>query len=131
MATDTRNILTTSTGLLAGVIIALADNFAADGQISPAVIVILLLISSTGAGIIWDNAGWIASAITWIFLPSAHLVGLFFRLPDTLHPAASASILKIAMFSMIIAAAGTATGILIRRMTSGTPDTGDRSGKSE
>jgi hypothetical protein len=131
MATDTRNILTLSTGLLAGIMIAVLDNFAAYGEVSPALIVFFLLIASAGAAVIWDTSGWITAAITWIFLPFAQLIRQFFGLPDTLHPATYASILKIAMFSMVITAAGTATGILIRRMTTGTPDTGSESGKSE
>lgn len=131
MAIDTRNILTIATGFLAGIIIVLVDNFAVDGEISPVVIVILLLVVSASAGIIWDTAGWITAAITWVFLPSAHLIRLFFSLPDILHPAANGSILKLAIFSMIITAAGTVTGILIRRMTTGTADPEGGSGKSE
>lgn len=98
-------------GPIAGIIIAAVDNFAFDGEVSPIVIVLMLLLSTAVAGTIWRRYGFLASALTWIFIPGAHLVRFVLGLLDTLHPNTFGSIMALALFTAVIAAAGCGTGI--------------------
>ncbi len=100
-------------GLAIGVAVSAVDNFAFGGEVSPFVIVILLLGTTVTSGILWGGRGWIAAILVWLFLPLAHVVKHIFSLPDTLHPNTCASILKLAVFSFVIAAIGFGGGVLI------------------
>jgi len=106
-------------GFAAGVVIATVDNFAFDGEVSPIVIVALLLVVTATVGAIWSWRGWIVSAIAWVCLPLAHLIKHILGLPDTLHPNTYASILMLAAFTLVVATIGTGCGILLRRLTIG------------
>jgi hypothetical protein len=103
-------------GFAAGVVIATVDNFAFDGEVSPIVIIALLLVVTATAGAIWSR---IVSAIAWVCLPLAHLIKHILGLPDTLHPNTYASILMLAAFTLVVATIGTGCGILLRRLTIG------------
>jgi hypothetical protein len=107
-------------GIVAGVAIAAVDNFAFDGEVSPIVIVGLLLAVTAGAGWIWGWRGWLASACAWACVPQAHVVKHLAGLPDTLQPNTYTSILMLAAFTFAVAAIGTGFGVLLRR---GTPRT--------
>ena len=106
-------------GALAAAAIVYVDNFAFDGEVSPILIVALLLAATAIAGALWGWHGWIAAAITWACVPSAHLVKHVFGLPDTLHPNTYTSILYLAAFTLVVAMAGTACGAIIRKLTPG------------
>ncbi|MGA7990945.1 MAG: hypothetical protein WCC53_05885 [Thermoanaerobaculia bacterium] len=103
-------------GLLAGVAIATVDNTASGGEVSPIVIVAMLLAASGIAGTFWGRRAWAAAFFTWACVPSAHLAKHVLGLPDTLHPNTYASILKLAAFSLALATVGTACGILLRTL---------------
>lgn len=103
-------------GLAAGVAIALVDNYAFAGEVSPIVIVGLLFAATAAAGAIWGREAWIAAAGVWACVPLAHLVKHVLGWPDTLHPNTYASILKLACFSLVVAMAGTGCGVLARRL---------------
>ncbi len=103
-------------GLAVGLGIALVDNFAFSGEVSPIIIVTSLLAVTLAAGAKWGWQGWLATAGMWIGLPSAHMIKRIFDLPDTLHPNTYASILKLAIFSFVVATIGLICGALSRKL---------------
>ncbi len=106
-------------GLVAGAAIVYVDNWAFEGEVSPIVIVALLLAATAMAGAMWGRSGWIAAAVTWACVPLAHLVKHVLDLPDTLHPNTYTSILFLAAFTLVVATGGTACGVLVRRLATG------------
>lgn len=102
-------------GLGAGIAIACVDNFAFGGEISPIVIVALLIASTATFGDIWGRGGWISALAAWICVPLAHLAKHVFGLPDTLQPNTYTSILMLAGFTFVVATLGTGVGMLIHR----------------
>lgn len=104
-------------GLVAGVSLAALDNFAFGGEVSPVIIVAMLLAATGVAGVIWDRRGWVAAAAAWICVPLAHLIKHVLGLPDTLQPNTYTSILILAAFTLVVATIGTGCGILLRRLT--------------
>jgi len=106
-------------GFVAGAAIAAVDNLAVEGEVSPIVIVALLLAVTATAGAVWGRRGWVASAAAWAWVPTAHLAKRGFGLPDTLHPNTSTSILFLAAFTLAVAAVGTGCGLSLRRLTAG------------
>ena len=107
-------------GLAAGVAIVYVDNFAFEGEVSPIIIVAMLLAATATAVAIWGRRGWVTAAAAWACLPLAHLVKHVLGLPDTLHPNTYASILYLAAFSLVVAIASTGCGVLVRRLATGT-----------
>ena len=106
-------------GLTAGAAIVYVDNFAFEGEVSPIIIVAMLLAATATAGAIWGRRGWVTAAAAWACVPLAHLVKHVLGLPDTLQPNTYASILVLAAFSLAVAIAGTGFGVLLHRLTSG------------
>jgi hypothetical protein len=82
-----------SVGLLVGAAIVYVDNWAFDGEVSPIVIVVLLLVATALAGASWGQRGWVTAAVIWACVPLAHVIKHLLGLPDTLHPNTYASIL--------------------------------------
>ena len=107
-------------GLGAGLAIAAVDNIAFGGEVSPIVIVVLLIVATATFGGIWGREGWITAVATWLCVPLAHVVKHLLGLPDTLHPNTYTSILMLAAFTLLVATLGTGAGILVhkRRMRS-------------
>jgi hypothetical protein len=105
--------------LVAGSAIVYVDNWAFEGEVSPIIIVALLLASTTMAGAMWGRSGWIAAAVTWACVPLAHVVKHVLDLPDTLHPNTYTSILFLAAFTLVVATGGTGCGVLVRRLATG------------
>jgi len=108
-------------GLILGAILVYTDNFAFQGEVSPIVIVILLLISTIIVGILLEWSAWITVVILWICVPMAHVVKHLLGLPDTLHPNTYTSILMLAAFTLIVSATGFLLGVLIHRIAKDTP----------
>jgi hypothetical protein len=106
-------------GLIAGAAIVYVDNFAFAGEVSPIIIVALLLAATATAGAMWGRRGWLAAAVTWACVPLAHFVKHVLDLPDTLHPNTYTSILYLAVFTLVVATVGTACGVLVRRLATG------------
>ncbi len=102
--------------VIAGLTIAAVDNFAYGGEVSPIVIVGMLLIATGTAGYLWGMRGVPAAAIIWICVPAAHLVNLTFGLPDSLHPHTYGSAMKLAAFTAIVAALGATCGAAVGRL---------------
>lgn len=102
-------------GFVAGLVIAFVDNIAFQGEVSPIVIVVMLLIAAATAAGLWGRQGWIAAAGTWLCVPLVHLVKHVFGLPDTLHPNTYTSILMLAAFTLAVTALGAGGGLLIHR----------------
>jgi hypothetical protein len=102
-------------GLAAGVTIAYVDSFAFRGEVSPIVIVAMLLAATTAAAGILGRRGWITAAAVWICLPLVHLVKHVLGLPETLHPNTYTSIIKLAAFTFVVAMLGTGGGMLVHR----------------
>ena len=102
-------------GLAAGAAIVFVDNFAFGGEVSPIVIVVLLLVATSTATGLWGRHGWITAAMTWVCVPLAHLVKHVCGWPDTLHPNTYASIALLAAFTVVVAAVGTGSGMLVHR----------------
>ena len=106
-------------GLAAGAAIVYVDNYAFEGEVSPIVVVAILLAASATAGAAWGRGGWVAAAVTWACVPLAHVFKRVQDMPDTLHPNTYMSILYLAAFTLVIATAGTACGLLVRRLATG------------
>jgi hypothetical protein len=106
-------------GLAAGAAIACVDNFAFGGEVSPVVIIALLLAATAIAGAIWGRRGWIAAAVIWACVPLAHVVKHVLGLPDTLHPNTYTSIVFLAAFTLAVATVGTGCGVIARRLLTG------------
>ena len=109
------------TGLVAGAAIVYVDNCAFGGEVSPIIIVGLLLAATVMAGAVWGRSGWIAAAVTWACIPFAHVVKHVLGLPDTLHPNTYTSILYLALFTLMSGTIGTGCGLLARRLAIGKP----------
>jgi hypothetical protein len=102
-------------GLLTGCVVAGVENSAFKGEVSPIVIVALLLAATVGFALVWGGGAWLASAAVWLCVPLPHVVKRALELPDTLHPNTWESIATLAAFSLAVAAAGTGLGVLMRR----------------
>ncbi len=100
---------------LCGAFVALVDNVAFGGEVSPIVIVALTFVATALLGTLDAHRRWLRLLAVWIWLPAAHLVKHVFHLPDTLHPNTYASIAMLGAFSLIIAIVGTGFGILVSR----------------
>jgi hypothetical protein len=109
-------VLRLSAGFIAGAGIAAVDNFAFGGEVSPIVIVGMLLLAAGAIGILWGIRGVVAAGMVWIWLPMAHVVKRFFGLPDTIHPNTYASILMIGIFSFAVTGVGLGFGVALRRL---------------
>ena len=103
-------------GLVAGLIIAAVDNFAFGGEVSPIVIVLLLIIVTVTSGIKLGWRAWILAFPLWICIPLAHLIKHILGLPDTLHPNTYASILMLAAFTFVVSTVGLLGGVLMRKL---------------
>ena len=108
-------------GVIAGAGIVAVDNFAFGGEVSPIVIVGMLLVFGATAGMIWGGRAAVAAAIAWVWLPMAHVLKHMMRLPDTIHPNTYASILKLGGFSFVVTAVGLGFGLAFRRLLGGHP----------
>jgi hypothetical protein len=106
-------------GLLAGAVIVYVDNFAFEGEVSPIVIVALLLAVTAVVAAIWGERGWVPVGVAWAGVPLAHLVKHALGLPDTLHPNTYTSILYLAAFTLCVATVGAGFGLLARRLARG------------
>jgi hypothetical protein len=103
-------------GFATGAAVATVDNLLFEGEISPIVIVALLLAATVTAGAVWGRCGWVAAVATWVWVPAPHLTKRVLGLPDTLHPNTYASILMLAAFSLAVSVVGTACGLLARQL---------------
>ena len=95
---------------------AWVDNLAFGGEVSPVVIVFLLLAGGGAAGVVWGKQSWLAAAVMWVCLPGTHLVKHSLGLPDTLYPNTYTSIGLLAVFTLVVAAVGMGVGMLLRRL---------------
>jgi hypothetical protein len=102
--------------MAAGATLAAVDNLAFGGEVSPILIVAMLLVCTAAIGVLWGRRGLVAGTVAWAWLPAAHLVKKVFQLPDTLHPKTYGSILKLAAFSLVITAIGFGLGLLLRQL---------------
>jgi hypothetical protein len=107
-------------GLILGTIIVTVDNVAFQGEVSPIVIVILLLVATVTVGWLWGWRAWISVAALWAGVPLAHAFKLLLGLPDTLYPNTSASILLLALFTFAVSTTGFLIGVLFHKVTNGT-----------
>ena len=106
-------------GLVAGALIAAVDNVLFEGEVSPIVIVAMLLAATGTAAALWGWRGWLVAVATWAWVPGTHLAKRVLGLPDTLHPNTYASILMLAGFTFAVAVLGTGCGLFIRRLAAG------------
>lgn len=102
-------------GIVVGLTISIIDNYAFKGEVSPTVIVIMLLAASGFSGLLFGWDGWFTVFVMWLFIPGTHLIKYFFNLPDTLHPDTLNSIIKLGIFSFVVSAVGFGTGVMVRR----------------
>ena len=108
-------------GLIVGAGIAGVDNFAFGGEVSPIVIVGMLLAFGAAAGMIWGVRAAVATAVVWVCLPMAHVLKHMMGLPDTIHPNTYLSILKLGAFTFVVTAIGLGFGLAFRRLHGGQP----------
>lgn len=106
-------------GIAAGIVIAAVDNFAFEGEVSP-IVIVLLLIAATGIfGAVWGWRGWMAAGSTWFIIPFVHAVKYLFGLPDTIQPNTAGSIMMLAGFTFVIAGIGLAIGAALHKADGG------------
>jgi hypothetical protein len=108
-------------GVIVGAGIAAVDNFAFGGEVSPIVIVGMLVVFGAAVGMIWGGRAAVAAAIAWVWLPMAHVLKHLMRLPDTIHPNNYASLLKLGAFTFVVTAIGLGFGLAFRRLLGGHP----------
>ena len=108
-------------GVIVGAGIAAVDNFAFGGEVSPIVIVGMLVVFGAAVGMIWGGRAAVAAAIAWVWLPMAHVLKHLMRLPDTIHPNNYASLLKLGAFTFVVTAIGLGFGLAFRRLLGGQP----------
>lgn len=106
-------------GLAIGSCIALIDNYAFKGEISPIVIVALLFFSAFSVVAFFGNPGCIAAIGIWFCLPMSHFIKISLGLPDTLHPATFGSAVLLAVFTIIVVSIGSVCGMVFRRLAYG------------
>lgn len=116
MTAHTSRLLGNSAGFIAGAGIAAVDTLAFGGEVSPIVIVGMLLVISGAIGITWGSRGVVAAGLAWVWLPLAHVVKRAFGLPDTIQPNTYASILLLGIFSLAVTGLGLGFGIAVRRL---------------
>ena len=103
-------------GLMVGSGIAAVDNLAFGGEASPILIVGMLLLFASTAGMIWGTGAAFPAAVVWTCLPTVHLVKHMLRLRDTIHPNTYTSILKLGAFSFAVTTVGLGFGLAFRRL---------------
>lgn len=86
------------------------------GEVSPIVIVALLIVAAATSGVIWGWLGWFVTVSAWICVPMAHLIKHLLGLPDTLNPNTYSSILMLALFSFVVSTIGLLGGDLLHRL---------------
>ena len=111
-----RRFLPAALGLACGASTIYVDNVAFGGEVSPIVVVIMLLAAATAGAAIWGPRGWPVAATSWASVPGAHLVKHALGIPDTLHPNTYLSILYLALFTLCVSAAGVACGAAIGKL---------------
>jgi len=116
MNMQTSSFLRLGIGLLAGTAIAATDNLAFGGEVSPIVIVAIVVIFASAAGTVWGSRAILPITMAWVFLPVVHLVKHVFSMPDTIHPNTYASIVKLGVFSFAISAVGLGFGLACYRL---------------
>lgn len=117
-------------GLLAGAAIAVVDNLLFEGEVSPIVIVGLLLSTGATVGAIWGGPGRKAAVAAWIWIPGVHVFKRAFGFADTLHPNSWSSVLMLAVFALAVTGAGFGLGLLVRRIVGYGPGSGERGAAS-
>ena len=83
-------------GFAAGMLIAGVDNVASHGEVSPTVIVGLLIIATATEGYVWGWRGALPALVTWLCVPLVHVIKNVLDLPDTLQPNTYTSIMMLA-----------------------------------
>ena len=102
------------------------DNVAFEGEVSPIVIVAMLLAATLTFGAFWGRLGWVAASVAWACISLAHVVKHVLAIPDTLHPNTYGSILKLAAFTLLVAAIGMGCGVLLRKLAGGSSGDGSK-----
>jgi len=102
-------------GFITGVVISAIDNYAFEGEVSPVVIVALLFLTSATFGAFFSRKGYLAAIPAWVCIPLVHIVKHLLNLPDTIYPNTYASIIKLAIFTFVVALIGFGIGILLNR----------------
>jgi hypothetical protein len=106
-------------GLVVGAGIASVDNILFEGEVSPIIIVSLLLATTFAAGAMWGRRSLVATVAMWAWVPAAHLTKRVLGLPDTLHPNTNISLLLLAIFTLAVAGVGTLCGCWVRNLALG------------
>src|SRR6516162_9557811 len=86
MEMQTSLMMRTGIGLIAGAAISAVDNFAFGGEVSPIVIVGMLLLAASTAASVWGVRAAITAAMVWVWLPTVHVAKRLLGLADTIHP---------------------------------------------
>jgi hypothetical protein len=113
--------------LLAGGLISAVDNLAFGGEVSPIMIVILLLAASAAFAFFLRHA-WATALAVWIFTPLVHVAKHLAGIPDTIQPNTYASIAVLAIFTLIVSLAGAGIGAALRHAHSGSAGRGRMAG---
>jgi len=99
--------------VLAGVMIAAIDAFASRGEISPIVIVLLLLASTSFLGVFVSTGSATCGFAIAAPLPLSHALRHALHMPDTLQPNTYDSIFLLALFTLAVSFVGLLLGHLI------------------
>jgi hypothetical protein len=104
--------------LLASLLISGVDNLAYGGEVSPIVIVALILAASFALAYFRDRP-WTTAIAVWICIPLTHFAKHIASLADTLQPNTYRSIALLAGFTLVVSLAGSGVGTALRHWTSG------------
>ncbi len=108
--------LRAGTAALVGCGIAAVDSFAAGGEVSPIVMVAMLVVSCAAAGVVWGVRARLVAVMIWVWLPMAHVLKHALGLPDTIYPNTYSSIAKLGLFTFVVSAIGLGFGLALRRL---------------
>jgi len=79
----------------------------------------MLFGATATAGIVWGLPGWPTAVVAWACVPAVHLISHILGWSDTLDQYSYDSILYLAEFSLVVAAVGVGSGMLICNLTIG------------
>ena len=103
------------TAIILGLIIVCVDLFAGRGEISPAGVLLLLLIAGAIVGAIHRKFSLLLAVLTAVSLPAVHLALHISGRKTTLQPDTVTSILMVGVVSLCAATIGVLIGAAARR----------------
>lgn len=103
------------TAIILGLVVVCVDLFADRGEISPAVVLVLILIAGAIVGAIHGRFSLVLAVLTAVSLPAIHLALHLAGRKTTLQPDTVTSILMVGLVAVCAATIGVLIGAAARR----------------